>query len=282
MNLSGPILISGANGMLGTDLSEHFKKKFGKLAIPLNRSELDITNAEQVRHVLRDLNPAVVINAAAYTNVDGAEKERELAHAINAQGPKNLVAACAPKGTLLVHFSSDYVFNGENTIPWKEEDPTDPPKPGYYAETKLEGEKAVLNYKNALVLRVQWLYGKKKDRFSPLKTKKTFTPIIDQRGAPTWTREIAFRVEQLLEKKAHGLFHLSYDDSASWYEVFQLVKQTWNLDVELIPKKSSELGLPAKRPLYCVLDNGKLCNTLGLSGMGSWKKPLLEFLASLS
>lgn len=264
--------------MLGTDLSEVFGAKLGSNVVALDRKALDVTNLSQIQSVLKEIKPAVLINAAAYTNVDGAEKDRELAFAVNAEAPKSLAHVCREYHTMLVHFSSDYVFDGVHSTPWKEEDPTDPPKPGYYAETKLKGEEAVLHYPRSLVLRVQWLYGQKKDRFSPLKDKKTFTPITDQVGAPTWTREVAEKLFQLVESNALGLFHFSYDDSASWFQVFDFVKQIWGLDVELLPKKAAELGLPAKRPLYCVLSNKKLCRALNVPGLGSWKAPLKKFL----
>lgn len=277
---NGPILISGSTGMLGTDLVEYFTSKLGReRVLPLTRDKFDITHLNQVRSVMRELKPSVLINAAAYTNVDGAEKERELAKALNADGPENLAIACEEQGTKLVHFSSDYVFDGIHTAPWLEEDTTSPVTPNYYAETKLSGEKAVLRYANSLVLRVQWLYGKKKDRFSPLKTKTSFTPLVDQFGAPTWTLEIAETVFKLLEKNTKGLFHFAYDDSASWLQVFEFVKATWGLNTELVGKKASDLGLPAKRPLYCVLSNKKICSALGISGLGSWKAPLKKFLA---
>lgn len=268
--------------MLGTDLTEVFRQKGGQgNTVPLARSELDITSVSQIEAALLRYRPKVLINAAAYTNVDGAEKERELAFQINAVGPKNLASVCRARGITLVHFSSDYVFNGENNRPWTEQDLPHPVKPNYYAETKLAGERAVLEYPQSLVLRVQWLYGKKRDRFSPLRNQKTFTPLVDQVGAPTWTKEVAETVFALLERQACGLFQMAYDDSASWMEVFQFVKEQWNLPVHLIPKKSSELQLPAKRPLYCVLSNRKLCETLGKKGLGSWKQPLAAFLDSL-
>jgi len=132
---------------------------------------------------------------------------------------------------------------------------------------------------DSLVLRVQWLYGQRKDRFSPLRSKTEFSPFADQFGAPTWTRKLAEGVQALLNKKASGLFHFSYDDFASWSQVFEFVKQEWKLDLKLSPKQTADMKLPAKRPLFSVLDNTKLKQTLGVSSMGSWKAPLQEFLA---
>ncbi len=272
MKLGQRVLITGGSGMLAWDLARVFESP-----VVLNRTELDITSESSILGSLEKYRPAVVLNTAAYTSVDGAETEREATEAINARGPALLARACRSANAQLVHFSTDQVFNGKVDRPRTEEDPTDPIN--HYAVTKLRGEQAVLGETGSLVLRVQWLYGQRKDRFSPLRSKTEFSPFADQFGAPTWTRKLAEGVQALLEKKASGLFHFSYDDYASWAQVFEFVKQEWKLDLKLSPKQTAEMKLPAKRPLFSVLDNTKLKQTLGVSSMGSWKAPLQEFLA---
>lgn len=265
--------------MLGSDLFAHFKERYGaEKVIGTDYDTLDITNATAVEEYIGRLRPSWIVNAAAYTDVDKAETERELALALNATGPKVLANAAKRFDARFVHFSTEYVFNGESTRPWTEEDIPNPAQPNHYAETKLLGERAALAYEGSLLLRVQWLYGEKRDRFTPLRTKAVFTPFIDQLGAPTWTREVAKTVSLLMDKGASGLFHYAYDDSASWFEVYELVKSELGLSTELIPKRSSEVKLPAKRPLYGVMSNRKLCAYLGVAGLGSWKKPFKEFL----
>ena len=270
------VLLVGASGMLGTDLFKALGPVTTWKLITLKRDKLDITNASQTKKVIEDLKPAVVINSAAYTDVDGAEREKEKAFAVNVQGPRNLIAGCATVGAKLVHFSTDQVFDGTGQKPWTEESTPNPLN--YYAETKLMGEKPVLEDEEGLVIRVQWLYGQKKDRFTPLKQKEIFTPFSDQYGSPTWTRNVADTVRDLIRRDASGLFHFAYDDFASWADVFSFVRTELNLKVKLEPKRTEEMKLPARRPKFSVLSNQKLVNCLGLKGMGSWRGPLREFL----
>jgi dTDP-4-dehydrorhamnose reductase len=273
MNSAQRVLIAGGNGMLAWDLARVFDSP-----IVLARAELDITSESSILAALEKYRPTVVLNCAAYTNVDGAETEREAAEAINARGPALLAKACRSASAKLVHFSTDQVFNGKGERPRSEDETPDPIN--HYAATKLRGEDAVLAEGESLVLRVQWLYGERKDRFSPLRTKAEFSPFADQFGAPTWTRKLAEGVSELVDKQAVGLFHFSYDDYASWAEVFEFVKQQWHLEnLKLQPKQTSAIKLPAKRPLFSVLDNSKLKRTLGVTSMGSWKTPLKEFLS---
>lgn len=278
-----PILVTGAFGMLGSDLVEEISRVWGKdSVIPTDSRDLDITDRHQVEKFFKHNSISYVINAAAYTDVDGAENEREKAYRINFLGPKNLVEAANPIGIPVVHFSTDYVFDGTGNRPLTEEDKPNPPRPNYYGETKLLGEEAVLKNPINLVLRLQWLYGKKRERFTILKSKSSFTPFEDQWGAPTWTRDVCRVVTQLIQSEAQGLFHFAYDDFANWFEVYSFVRDELKLQTTLLPKKLSEVSLPAKRPNYGVMSNKKLLSSLGMSSMGSWKSSLREFLQTLS
>ncbi len=271
------VLITGARGMLGSDLTEVFTKALGgDSVLPKGSLDLDITDAQQVISVLNEFKPDVVINSAAYTNVDKAESEKQKATAVNATGPGLMAAECGKRQIRLVHFSTDQVFDGSGSVPRKE---TDTPRPlNHYALSKWEGEKLVLSHPGHLVLRVQWLYGKKKDRFSQLRSKEVFTPFLDQYGAPAWTLPLSSVVLKLAREKTTGLYHYSYDDYASWFEVYQFVCQQWNLPTKLIGKRTAEVALPAIRPLFSVLDNRKLLSALKIPRMGSWREPLSEFL----
>ncbi|MBI1861667.1 MAG: dTDP-4-dehydrorhamnose reductase [Deltaproteobacteria bacterium] len=270
------ILITGAQGMLGSDLLPECERVFGAdNVIGFGRGELDITSFQSVSRMFADVKPTIVVNSAAYTNVDGAEVDRDAAHEINCVGPENLAKVAAALGARLIHFSTDQVFDGERKRPWLE---TDEPNPlNQYATTKLAGERAVLAAGPHVILRVQWLYGEKKERFSQLRSKELFTPFADQVGAPTWTRDIARVVPKLIQSE--GLFHFAYDDAASWADVFAFVKEEWKLKVRLEPKQTKDVPLPARRPLYCVMSNQKLKRELNLDQLGSWKDSLREFLA---
>lgn len=264
--------------MLAGDLASAFSPLVSDTDLHvLDRKALDITRREDVER-LRELNPAIVINSAAYTNVDGAESERDKAYEINVRGTEHLVQVCRTLGARFVHFGTDQVFDGTGDSPRREIDEARPSN--YYAQTKYLGERAALAYERSLVVRVQWLYGERKDRFTILKGREVFTPFSDQFGAPTWTREIARVLVRLLAGAASGLFHFAYDDYASWAEVYEFVKSELRLSTRLIPKRTEEVALPAKRPRFSVMSNRKLVEFLGVDGMGSWKKPLGEFLSS--
>ena len=182
--------------MLGSDLTSFFKDAIGADQVcATDYDTLDITVADSVKKKLGDLMPGLVINAAAYTDVDGAECNREAAYRLNVIGPKNLADACSLFGSKLIHFSTDYVFDGTGNRLWTEEDMPNPSN--YYAETKLQGEEAVRRHRDSLVIRLQWLYGGKRDRFTILKKRESFTPFSDQYGAPTWTREVCKTVKEL-------------------------------------------------------------------------------------
>lgn len=276
-----PILVTGAKGMLGTDLVNSLSSRWGSTAVlATDYLELDITQPSKVENFLKQNRVSFIVNAAAYTDVDKAETEREKAYLINAAGPENLSVVANSIGIPIVHFSTDYVFDGSAKIPLSEEDIPNPSSSNYYGETKLLGEKAVLKNQLNLVLRIQWLYGKKRERFTALRNKTEFTPFIDQWGAPSWTQDVSQVVVELMEQQAKGLFHFAYDDYANWFEVFQFVVEELGLSTRLIPKKTSEVNLPAQRPLYCVMSNKKLLKQLGRTSLGSWKDSLRMFLKS--
>lgn len=276
-SLNGPILVTGAGGMLGWEWVRALDRLgAGSRVVALGRAELDVTQEASVRQAFERHSPALVIHCAAYTNVDKAESEREAAHLANAVAPGLVARACRANGAKLVHFSTDQVFDGSGQIPRTE---TDTPRPlNHYGSTKLAGERAALEAPGALVLRVQWLYGERKDRFTILRGKALFTPFADQMGAPTWTRDVVEGTLALLGKKAEGIFHLTHDNHASWGQVFQRVKEKLNLPVKLEPKKTADFSLPAARPLFSVLSNRKLCRTLGVEAVGTWEEALDEFL----
>lgn len=280
MSKAPSFLVVGAEGLLGTDFVPALVAQYGSDQVTAwGRGELDLTDSKAVEAKIAALKPTWVINTCGYTAVDLAETERDKAAALNAQVPANLVAACRKSESRLLHFSTDQVFDGNNTRPWVE---TDAPNPlNHYARTKLDGEKAVLSYPQGLVLRVQWLYGKKKNRFTVLRDKETFSAFSDQLGAPTWASHVGAICAQFLEQNPSGLYHFAYDDSASWAEVFRFVKEVMGYRVEISEVTTDSAKLPAKRPLYNVMSNKKLATAMGLPGLGSWKLALTTFLSGV-
>lgn len=277
---SPSFLVVGAHGLLGTDLVPALVSHYSSDQVTAwDKDELDLTDARAVESKFAALKPTWVVNTSGYTNVDLAESERDLATALNAHVPAILATACEKSGSRLLHFSTDQVFDGKSSRPWLE---TDKPNPlNHYAQTKLDGEKAVLEYSKALVLRVQWLYGKKKNRFTVLRDKESFASFNDQIGSPTWASHVGAIAAQFLEKNPSGLYHFAYDDSATWSEVFQFVKEVMGYRVKLTEVTTETAKLPAKRPLYNVMSNKKLSDAMGLPGLGSWKLALTTFLSGV-
>lgn len=271
-----PLWIIGGTGMLGQDLTRLFQASGKWDVLSTGSQEVDITRPESIAACLRSRKPALVINAAAYTNVDLAEKELTKATSLNATAPATLAISCQEFGIPFVHYSTDQVFDGSGETPWSEDDDARPLN--HYAASKWQGELAACRCAGSLVFRVQWLYGAAKDRFTILKDKEIFTPFVDQFGAPTWTEDVARITHDAIEKKLTGLFHLSYDDWASWYEVYDHVCKTMKYSTKLTGKKTEEVDLPAERPRNCRLSNKKLRAALGVSTLGSWRERLDAFL----
>jgi dTDP-4-dehydrorhamnose reductase len=270
------VWIVGGTGMLGSDLTRRFSAEPSIKVLSTGSRDIDVTRIETAAQFLREHHPSVVINASAYTNVDLAETELVRASELNAVAPRTLAVLCDEFKIPFVHYSTDQVFNGTGTRAWEEEDPTYPLN--HYARTKWEGEQSALAYSRALVFRVQWLYGEKKDRFTILKDKETFTPFVDQFGAPTWTADIARITHEAITKGLSGLFHLSYDDFGSWFDVYQFVVDTKRYSTKLSPKLTDEVKLPAERPKNCRLANRKLRAALGVASLGKWSERLHAFL----
>lgn len=275
--LNPPVLIIGSSGMLGCDLAKYFKRTLGSDEIfAPSHDEVDITKELSVQQTLLNLRPRLVINAAGFTGVDAAETEREAAWSSNSLGPKLLARWCREFGAKLIHFSTDQVFDGRSGHPRTEDEKPNPIN--YYAKTKLEGENAVMSSPLNLILRVQWLYGKKRDRFTPLRNQGEFSIFDDQWGAPHWTEWVAQWTYKLLEKEACGIYHLTHDDYGTWAEIYDFVKEKLALNTHFHVKKTVEAKLPAKRPAFSVLSNARARGLLNVSSLGTWRSQLSNFL----
>lgn len=272
---NSPVLVTGAGGMLGWELARAFREEGDVVAC--DRASLDVADETSVRAALSRHRPRLIVNAAAFTAVDAAESQREAAFRANVTGPAVLARVAAETGAKLVHFSTDQVFDGSGSTPWTE---SDVPRPiNYYAETKLLGEREALAAPGTLVVRVQWLYGEKKERFTLLRGRTVFHPFADLMGAPSWAKHVAKTVVELAARDAEGVFHWAHDDYASWADVYAYVKELLDLPVVLEPQLTAAAALPAKRPRFCVLSNRKVTDFLG-RGLGGWREPLREFLLS--
>ncbi len=295
------IVVTGASGQLGSDLARVLQGRADSDGLSwqgLSRAECDVADPNRARAVLADQARAagdaglVVINAAAYTDVDGAESDEVGAHAVNAAGPAHLAMACDEVGASLVHVSTDYVFSGEppgdgSPRPYEVDDPTGPRTA--YGRTKLAGEQAVrlLLPERGSVVRSGWLYGETGGNF--VKTmvrlageRETVDVVDDQRGAPTWTLDLAERLVALALADVPGAtHHCSAGGDVSWFEVARAVFRLAGHEPERVRRTTTAaMARPAPRPAYSVLSNRSWVEA-GLPPMPAWSEQLERAVARI-
>lgn len=291
----GTILLTGVNGQVGYEL-QHTLSVLGR-TVALDRSQLDLSDPDAIRRVVRELKPNLVINPAAYTAVDKAESEPELAFAINATAPAVLAEEAARLGATLVHYSTDYVYDGSKSSPYVENDPTNPLS--VYGKSKLAGEEAIRAVGLPhLILRTSWVYGARGKNF--LRTilrlaaeREQLRIVGDQFGAPTWSRNIAEATATAMLDWQHGksgTYHMTCAGQTSWHGFAQAILrqyQTMQTEQNWPPLKASpdsiaaittaQYPTPAQRPANSVLDNSKLRETFGME-MPDWQASMSEAL----
>lgn len=253
--MKGRVLITGAGGMLGSALdrllvdTEH---------LALTRAALDVTDASAVRSAVRYFRPQLVFHCAAYTRVDDAERDRDLAFAVNATGAANMASACAEVGARMVYPSTDYVFDGTARVPYTPHAPVAPLNA--YGSSKLEGERQVLAGCEALVVRTSWLYGAGGRNFvrtitDRLRAGKQLRVVADQEGAPTWTPDLARSLLALAPAAPRGgIFHLTNSGSVTWFGFACEIATQSGLDADIQPCTTADYPTPARRPSYSVLN----------------------------
>jgi dTDP-4-dehydrorhamnose reductase len=285
MGLYDRILVTGGRGMLAHAFQRVLDAR-GLQATFLSRVECDITNPGAVRGVFDDLRPTLLINCAAYTEVDQAEKEPELANQINGLGPGILAVACAKLATSLVHFSTDYVFDGSSTRPWRTDDPVNPQSA--YGRSKLLGERAIAENGGALTLivRTAWLYGPDGPNFvqtmlNAARAGKALTVVNDQVGSPTYTVDLAEATLDLLDSdRGDGIFHVTNSGQTTWYDFAGAIFEEWGLSPRLRPITTDEWERmkpgTAKRPAYSVLEMERFEHLVGRQ-MRPWRDALRAF-----
>ena len=273
------ILITGSNGMLGHDLQEVLKDNH-ELILTTSKT-LDITDKEQVLNLIRENKPDVVVNSAAYTDVDGCEDNQDIAYCVNGEGVRNLALACKEIDCPLVHVSTDYVFNGKNNRPWVEDDEIDPIN--VYGKSKLKGEEAILEILDKyFIVRTAWLYGVNGRNFPRTmlelaKNHSEITVVYDEVGSPTYTLDLAYGISQLIETEHYGIYHLTNSESCSWCEFARFIFEVADVDVEVIPVTASEFARPAPRPSYSVLENKNWIDN-GFKPLRSYKEAIKEYI----
>jgi len=266
-------LIVGAGGMLATDLEQELTLR-GARVRALPKEALDITDPASIARGI--VSADVVVNCAAYTAVDAAEEHEDEAMAINGTGPLLLAQACMEAGIRLVHVSTDYVFAGDATAPYAEDDAPDPRSA--YGRTKAEGERGVMAAGGSyLIVRTAWLYGAAGPCFPRTiaaagAQRGALTVVDDQVGQPTWTRDVARTLIALVEAKAPaGIYHATSSGQASWFEFAREVCASAGLGDIVSPIPSTELSRPAPRPAWSVLGH-EASEALGVPSIGHWRE----------
>lgn len=278
------ILLTGPSGQVGSALLETLPR-LGEV-IAAARPRLDLAKPDSIRSALREANPDVIVNAAAYTAVDQAEREEALAIAVNRNGPAVLAEEAARRGALLVHFSSDYVFDGEKSSPYAETDATHPLNA--YGRSKLAGEQAIQRSGcRHLILRTSWVYSDRGKNFlltmlRLAREKKELRVVDDQFGAPTSSQMLADAAARaiaavLRDSSLGGLYHMTASGSTTWCGFARAIIGDASR-VQPIP--SSEYPTPARRPRNSVLDNSKLAKVFGIR-LPAWEAGLRDVLASM-
>lgn len=301
------ILVTGANGQLGNemriiaknstdryiftdvvDASQESVAMLHKLAgndVDINTVKLDITDLEAVRSTVRENGVNAIVNCAAYTNVDGAETNQELAEVLNAKAPKNLAVAMKEVGGLLVHISTDYVFGKEPYNTPCREDMVGTPT-GVYGLTKLHGEQNIMapgcRY---VIIRTAWLYSEFGKNFvrtmlNLTATRPELKVVFDQVGTPTYAYDLAQAIVRIIERPVEGIYHYSNEGVCSWYDFTKMIAEySGHTDCNIQPCHSEEFPSPVKRPAFSVLDRTKIKQTFGITipyWVDSLKKCLLN------
>lgn len=260
------VTVTGAGGMLGRAVVAAFHDA-GFEVIPLDHAALDVTDVGAVRRVTAEVRPRLVINCAAYTDVDRAESEPEKAMTVNALGPRNLALACLDLGVELVHISTDYVFSGSKGEPYNVRDPCDPINA--YGKSKARGENHVRSLlSSSYIVRTSWLFGPGGGNFIDtvleLGRDREVIPVVnDQRGCPTFTEDLAGALVELVRTGAYGTYHITNSGSATWYELACLAVRLAGLRVKVVPVSSDAFSRPARRPRNSVLDPFPFKETVG-------------------
>ena len=269
------VLLTGAGGQLGLELSEILPDR-GHEVVALDRQGLDVADPDAVEGAFEECSPELVVNAAAYTNVDRCEEATDLAYSVNALGPRNLAQACERRGSELLHVSTNYVFDGRGERPYE---PFAPPNPiSAYGRTKLAGEELVTRLTNRwYVVRSAGVYGRGPNFVRTMlrvaEERDSLKVKDDEFISPTYARDLAEGIAGIVEDGRYGLYHLTNAGSCSWYEFTREIFRLAGVETEVVPIPGSEYPLPAARPANGVL------STLSSPEFRHWSEALADYLA---
>jgi dTDP-4-dehydrorhamnose reductase len=278
------ILVMGHKGMLGSDLMDVLGRDHEISGVDVG--EFDITSATDCLRVVGEFKPEVIVNAAAYTDVDGCETNRDACFAVNAEGVRNIACACKGSGAKIVHYSTDYVFDGTKGEPYLEDDPCRPINA--YGASKRKGEQFLIETaENHVLIRTAWLYGRQGKNFvkailAKAKGEGMLRVVDDQVGSPTFSFDLAQATKLLVERDCRGIFHVTNRGVCSWFQFAQKILEYAQVSgVTVEPIRSDELSRKAKRPAYSVLSNRKFMEATQKT-MRPWQVALNDYLTGQS
>jgi dTDP-4-dehydrorhamnose reductase len=274
------ILITGAYGQLGSEIKERHGKIRDCIFHFHDKDSLDLFDVDKIKDFIHSLQPDYIINCAAYTAVDKAEEEKDIAFKLNAEVPGKLAELASENQAKLIHVSTDYVFDGKSYRPYVEDDQTGPQS--YYGYTKLAGEEMVMKYPGHSIVRTSWLYSAYGSNFVKTmlrlgKERDSLGIVFDQVGSPTYAGDLADTLLKMtmLEKpvQSEGIFHYSNEGVCSWYDFTKAIMELAGLACEIHPIESKNYPLPAPRPFYSVLNKAKIKENLDIQ-IPYWKDSL--------
>jgi dTDP-4-dehydrorhamnose reductase len=277
------IIITGAKGQLGSDCMQVLGKENETIA--LGRNDLDITRRAEVDAVIDRLRPDVIVNCAAHPGVDACETENELARESNVSGPRHLAESAARWGSLLVHISTDYVFDGQKPVSDAYVEDDEPEPLSVYGITKLEGERAVRAVTaDHIILRTAWLYGIQGHNFLKTMLKlahadpdREVKVVNDQFGSPTWSYRLALQIEKLVEKGGRGIYHATAEGVCTWYDLAIDFLDKMKVPHCLVPCTSDEFPVAATRPKNSILENRRL-KEAKINVMAPWQDDVAQYV----
>jgi dTDP-4-dehydrorhamnose reductase len=276
------VLIIGSEGMLGHDLVDILSKENEISTTTIDT--LDITDIEKTIKTVKNINPDVVVHAAAFTDVDGSESNEDLAYKVNVIGTRNVAVACRKTDAALVYICTDYVFDGTKGISYRESDQTNPLS--VYGKTKYLGEVCVKEILSKFyVVRTSWLYGYHGPNFittmlNLAEKMDSISVVADQIGSPTYTVDLSQAIAELIKKPIYGTYHITNSDHCSWYEYAQEIFKIAGMNIEVNPVTTEEFGSAAPRPKYSVLENYNW-KMEGFPKIRSYKDALRDYMRLL-
>jgi len=283
------ILVTGSRGQLGRDLVERLSGSYDLTGVDID--ELDITDRKAALSLVDSLQPDVLIHAAAFTDVDGCESDRDQAFAVNAYGTRNLALACKEIGARMVYYSTDYVFDGTSDRSYTEEDKPDPKT--VYGQSKLAGEESIAEIlDDYVIMRIAWVYGKHGKNFpktmlriggeqlKKIESGEKIEPlkvVDDQFGNPTWTEEVVSQTHKMIESDMRGIVHATSEEETSWFGFAQDIFAAMNMPVKTVPCTTEDFPRLAPRPMRSSLENSRL-KAAGMNLMRDYREALRGFL----